>query len=189
MKAALKSYVIKELGREPAGLEHVLAQFQELKTRKNQVLIDINEVCKKVFFVVKGCVKVITYNYNGEESTLSLVFENEWRTAMRSFVNQQPSNERLVSVEASEILYIEKEAFDQLSKEFSDFEMLYKRILQDSYAQSIERMQSLMALDALERVKFLLNQHPFIFTRLSNRLIASYLGLSESTLSRLKSKL
>ncbi|MEM8525976.1 MAG: hypothetical protein AAGG68_15160 [Bacteroidota bacterium] len=108
---------------------------------------------------------------------------------MHSFINQQPSNERIVAVEASELLAIDRLQFRALSKQVPEFESIYTELLEESYTKSIERIQSLMAMDALDRLKWLLNKHPLIFTRLSNRLIASYLGLSESTLSRLKAKL
>ncbi|MCI4667064.1 MAG: Crp/Fnr family transcriptional regulator [Bacteroidia bacterium] len=189
MKESLEAFIVKELGGRPADLNRVVDQFDELRTRKNEVLLDAGEICHKVFFIVKGCLKVSSYNYNGDESTIDLAFENEWRTAMRSFVNQQASNERIMTAEPSDLLYINRESFEMLSQEVPQFELIYKKLLEDSYSQSVERVQSLMSMDALNRVKWLLHQHPFIFTRLSNRLIASYLSLSEATLSRLKAKL
>jgi len=108
---------------------------------------------------------------------------------MSSFINQQPSNERIVSVESSLLLVINKHDFNRFSNEIEGFQQIYQGLLEESYTKSIERLQSLMSMDTIGRLKWLLDHHPMIFTRLSNRLIASYLGISESTLSRLKAKL
>ena len=189
MKEKLQEYIAQRLGKTPDNINVVLDAFKPIKTKKNQVLLEVGEVCKNCYFIVNGCLKITTYNINGEESTTNLAFENEWRTAMSSFVNQQASNERIVSVEKSELLAISKQQFQQFSQNISGFQLIYQQLLEESYSKSIERLQTLMAMDALDRLKWLLSEHPLIFTRLSNRLIASYLGISEATLSRLKAKL
>lgn len=189
MKEVLQSYICQQLGKVPAHINEVLDCFREVSVKRNTILLEVGEVCRECYFVVEGCLKVTTVNLNGDESTTSLVFEQEWRTAMQSFVNQQPSNERILSVEPCQLLAISRHNFVQLSEAIPTFEHLYKRILETSYTNSIERVQTLMNMRAIERVQWLLSKHPLIFTRLSNRLIASYLGVSEATLSRLKAKL
>ncbi|MEM9821381.1 MAG: Crp/Fnr family transcriptional regulator [Bacteroidota bacterium] len=189
MKAALKSFIVDKLGREPDNLQLVLDAFQPLRLRKNEVILEMGEVCRHCYFIVEGCLKITTYNLNGDESTINLAFAGEWRTAMSSFVNQQASNERIVAVEQTALLAISRQKFKQFSDEYSGFSRIYQSLLEESYSKSIERMQTLMAMDALDRLKWLLATHPLIFTRLSNRLIASYLGISDATLSRLKAKL
>lgn len=189
MKEKLQEYIVQKLGRQPDNINLVLEAFKPIKTKKNQVLVEVGDVCRSCYFIVTGCLKITTYNINGDESTINLAFEEEWRTAMSSFINQQPSNERIVAVEKSEILAINRQAFQQFSRQISGFQQIYQQLLEVSYTKSIERVQTLMAMDALDRLKWLLVQQPMIFTRLSNRLIASYLGISEATLSRLKAKL
>lgn len=189
MKEHLVNYIIEKLGEKPDNIDLVIDAFKPVKTKKNQVLAEVGEVCRYCFFIVNGCLKITTYNINGEESTTNLAFEKEWRTAMSSFINQQPSNERIVAVEKCELLAISKHRFQEFSQKISGFQQIYQQLLEESFTKSVERVQTLMAMDALDRLKWLLSEHPLIFTRLSNRLIASYLGISEATLSRLKLKL
>ncbi len=189
MKEKLQEYITQKLGKKPDNIDSVLEAFKPIKTKKNHVLVEVGEVCRNCFFIVNGCLKITTYNLNGDESTTNLAFEKEWRTAMNSFINQQPSNERIVAVEKSELLAISRQQFQYFSQNLNGFQQIYQQLLEESYTKSIERVQTLMTMDALDRLKWLLSDHPFIFTRLSNRLIASYLGISEATLSRLKAKL
>ncbi|MGD1840295.1 MAG: cyclic nucleotide-binding domain-containing protein [Thermonemataceae bacterium] len=88
MKEALEQYIIEKVGKRPDNLSVVLDSFKEIRTKRNQVLIEVGEVCKQCFFIVEGCLKISSYNLNGEESTLQIAFEQEWRTAMYSFINQ-----------------------------------------------------------------------------------------------------
>ena len=189
MKEQLQQYIIQKLGKKPDNINLVLDAFKPIEAKKNQVLIEVGNVCKHCYFIVSGCLKIVTYNVNGDESTTNLAFEKEWRTAMSSFINQQPSNEKIVAVEQSEILAISRQQFQQFSQTISGFQQIYQGLLEESFTKSITRVQTLMAMDALDRLKWLLSEQPMIFTRLSNRLIASYLGISEATLSRLKAKL
>jgi len=189
MKDKLKEFIEIKLGKTPDNIDLVLNAFTPIQTKKNEVLVEIGDTCRNCYFIIKGCLKISTYNINGDESTTNLAFEGEWRTAMSSFINQQPSNERIVTVEPSNLLAISKQNFKKFSDELGGFKQIYQELLEESYTKSIERVQTLMSMDALSRLKWLLQGQPLIFSRLSNRLIASYLGISEATLSRLKSKL
>jgi CRP-like cAMP-binding protein len=167
----------------------VVDHFKEVHTKRNEVLLEVGEVCNKCYFIVEGCIKLSTYNRNGDEGTTDLSFEKEWRTGISSFINNQPSNQRIVTVEPSKLLMISKHDFQNLRQTVPNVDYIYKEVIEQYYTRSIDRAQTLMNMDALSRVKWLLSKHPMIFTRLSNRLIASYLGISEATLSRLKTKL
>ncbi|MEM8892107.1 MAG: Crp/Fnr family transcriptional regulator, partial [Bacteroidota bacterium] len=158
MKELLKKHIVEKLGRTPERLDIVIDSFEEVQTKKKEVLLEVGQICNHVYFIAEGCLKIGTYNLNGEESTTNIAFEGEWRTSMSSFVNQQASNERIVSVEASHLLVIGRDRFLRLSQEIPEFEHIYKGLLEESYSKSIERVQSLMAMDALDRLKWLLSQ-------------------------------
>ena len=69
------------------------------------------------------------------------------------------------------------------------FSKMYKQILENSYANSVYRINTFVALSALERIKWLMDSRPALMTRVSSKLIASYLGINKDVFSRLKSKL
>jgi len=188
-KEILRQYIIQKSGYEPDNLDSVLACFQEIKTKKNEVLIEHGRVFQYCYFIVSGCLKLTTFNGKNEEVTTDLAFEEEWRTSVDSFMNATPAQERLVSVEPSRLLAIHRDAFQKLTATVPQFARFYQTLLQQSYQQSQERVQTLMSMDALARLQWLLKVQPLIFTRLSNKLIASYLNISPATLSRLKAKL
>lgn len=189
MSQALRQHIIDKLGHEPPGLEEVLSSFEPLKTKRKQLLLSPGEISRQCYYLESGCLKLSTLDALGNETTTNLIFDDEWCTSLKSFSQQIPSEEQIVCVEPSQLWVIRYDRFRGLAERFPPFEQMYRQLLEESYAQSLDRINSLMGLDAIGRVKWILAQQPLIFSRLSNRLIASYLGLSEATLSRLKTKL
>jgi CRP-like cAMP-binding protein len=189
MTDKLEAYIIGQIGQRPEGIEHVLECFKTIKVKRNQVLVNLDQTCKYCYFIVEGSLQIVTYDRNGEECTQDFAIENQWLTAIRSFVNRQPSNEILCAIEPSVVLAIHRDDFQMMVDNVPPFANIYRALLEQSYANSIQRVTTLLAMDALERLKWLLQKEPTIFTRFSSRLIASYLGLSPETLSRLKAKL
>ena len=183
----LRDYIIAATGQPPPGLDRVLAAFEPVKTTgRKTILVEAGTVCRYCYFIVSGCIQTISYDRNGNAATVDLGFEQDWRTSVSSFINRNITNERLVAVQSSELLAIRRDRFQELLETVPPFEQLYQQLLQRSYTQSMQRIQTLMSLDARDRFRFILQERPLIFSRLSNRLIASYLSMSEATLSRFK---
>ena len=68
------------------------------------------------------------------------------------------------------------------------FALVYKQLLEASYANSVYRINTLVSLSALEKIKWLMDNRPVLMQRVSSKIIASYLGISQETYSRLKRK-
>lgn len=179
---------------EEAQLADVLAQFTPVRVKRNELLLREGDVCRLCYFVVKGCIQVFTHDRraaprNGEESTRDIVVENNWVTELSSFGNQRPANENLRAVEPSHLLAIGFDSFQQLVQTVPTFEQIYRQIIEQSYVNSVFRLNTFVAMDALERIRWMREYQPKLLTRLSSKLVASYLGISPETYSRLKAKL
>jgi CRP-like cAMP-binding protein len=92
-------------------------------------------------------------------------------------------------MEQSEILYINKTDFYELVKTEPSINLIYLDILEMAYVTSVKRIYNFQGEETLQRLKWLMNYQPMILSRLSNKMIASYLGITPYTLSRLKTKL
>ncbi|MEZ5041902.1 MAG: Crp/Fnr family transcriptional regulator [Saprospiraceae bacterium] len=189
MTEILEKHIIERIGRRPENLDKVIPHFESIKTKRGEHLLNQGGVCKYVYFIVKGCLQVYVFDKNGNESTRSFYFENDWVTDIFGFKNQTPSSEFIKCIEHCELLRIHFEPFQALCREVPQFDALYKEILEASYNNTVYRVNTLTSLNALERVQWLMETKPLIMTRLSSKLIASYLGISPETLTRLKSKL
>lgn len=189
MVEILKQHLIDRLGKQPDNLDLVLAKFKPIHTTRNEVILAQGNVCQYCYFVVSGCVQVFVYDTAGNESTRDVVFENNWVTELNSFGKQVPAIENLRTIEPTELLAISYEGFGEMMQTVPQFETVYRQIMEFSYANSVFRINSFVAMDATERLQWLAQHRPKMLARISNKIVASYLGISPETLSRVKAKL
>ena len=189
MIEVLKKHITNRLGKVPDNVEVVLPHFEAVVMPRGEYLLQAGEICRYVYFIVEGCVQVFVIDKNGKESTREFYVEEQWVTDIFGFQNQNPSTEFIRCVEPSKLLRIHYDKFQILSQQVPQFAAIYKQILEVSYNNTVYRINTLTSMDALERVKWLMENKPKIMARLSSKLLASYLGISAETLTRLKSKL
>lgn len=185
----LREHIIRRLGKDPDHLDKVLSAFKYIKTRRNEQLLQEGEVCKYVYFIAKGCLQVYVYDKDFNETTRDIVMEDNWCSELLSFGSGKPATENIRTVEPSELFAIERQAFQNMMESVPQFDKVYKQILEASYANSVYRINTFVSLSALDRIKWMMEYRPMLMTRLSSKLIASYLGINKDVYSRLKAKL
>jgi CRP-like cAMP-binding protein len=173
---------------DEAGLDVFCKKFRHKTTKRNEVLLHSGEVCPYIYFVNSGCLRVFMLDVNGKESTRFLVTEGRFGTAFPSFNLQEPSLAAIQSIEPGDILYISHHDFNDLLDTFPGWEHVYRVSLEKDYIASIKRIESLITMDAKQRYQLLMQTNPTLIQRLPSKIIADYLGISQETLSRLKSK-
>lgn len=189
MKEILRQHIIRRLGHEPDNLELVLSAFNPITATRNQQLLKQGEPCKFVYFLAKGCLQVFVYDNEMNETTRDIVIDENWCSELISFGSGQPSLENIRAVEPSQLLAIDRKGFQEMMEKVPQFDKVYTQILEASYANSVFRINTFVSLSALERIKWLMEKRPTLMTRVSSKLIASYLGINKDVFSRLKSKL
>lgn len=189
MIEVLREHIIGRLGSDIGGLDEVLQKFQPLQFDRNQFLVQEGQVCKQVYFIAKGCLQVFVYDSDMNETTRDIVTEGTWCSELLSFGSGKPATENIRTVEPFELLALDKASFQQLIETVPQFDKVYKQILETSYANSVYRINTFVALSALDRIKWLMEFRPKLMTRVSSKLIASYLGIHKDVFSRLKAKL
>jgi CRP-like cAMP-binding protein len=185
----LKQHLIDRLGNDVDNLDFVLSYFKPLKINRNTFLIQEGQVCQQVYFIVKGCLQVFVYDNEMNETTRDIVTEGTWCSELLSFGSGKPAQENIRTVEPCELLAIDKQSFQKLIETVPQFDKVYKQVLETSYANSVYRINTFVALSALDRIKWLMEFRPKLMTRVSSKLIASYLGINKDVFSRLKAKL
>lgn len=185
----LREHIIKRIGKQLSDLDKVLSQFALIQTSKNQLILREGEICRNVYFVSKGCLQVYVHDKDFNETTRDIVIEDNWCSELLSFSKSIPAVENIRCVEECELYAIDRHSFQQMVETVPAFDKVYKQILEASYTNSVYRINSFVSLSALERMKWLMDYRPALMTRLSSKLIASYLGIHKDVYSRLKAKL
>jgi CRP-like cAMP-binding protein len=189
MITVLRNHLINRLGSDLDNLDKVLSHFKHIRTKRNELLLQQGDTCKYVYFIAKGCLQVYVYDTDLNETTRDIVTEDNWCSELLSFGSGNPATENIRTVEPSELFAIDRQTFQLLMETVPQFDKVYKQILEASYANSVYRINTFVSLTALERIKWLMEYRPTLMSRLSSKLIASYLGINKDVFSRLKAKL
>ena len=185
----LYRYMSERTGLSEQEFEPISACFQPCSYKTNQYLLREGEVCQHNYFVTKGSFRMYHVNAEGMELTRYFAFENKFGTNLTSLIEGSPSIENLQAIEPLEVLRISKTDFFDLVDSNPAITKIYRNILENAYITSQKRIYDLQGMTALDRLRWLLEQYPMILTRIPSRMIASYLGITPYTLSRLKSQL
>jgi CRP-like cAMP-binding protein len=189
MYEKLKVYIKNKTSVGEPTLEHICSHFTKMTTKRNQFLLNQGDICKYYYFVNKGCLRLFTINNEGIETTRYFAFEGAFGTALPSLLDQTPAFEFVQTIEKSELLKISRENFFHLVETVPQFATVYRQILERGFIMAQQRIYGFQGFNAIEKVKWIIKNQPDFLLRVSNKMAASYLGLTPSTLSRIKSKL
>lgn len=189
MEEQLTNYINSIIEVNESDLKIILSYFKAITLKKNDLLLTNGQTSQRTFFVGNGCLRIFYINEDGQDSTRYFAFENQFATAVASFITAEPSEEFIQAAEDSELLYITHKDFHHLLETIPQWEKFYRCYLEKAYVHNTKRLMSFLTQDATEKYRQLLAENPIIVRRLSNKMVASYLNISQETLSRLKSKI
>ena len=160
--------------------------FKPKKLRKRQYFLQEGDVCKYIGFVIKGSARTFTVDEKGREHILKLALENWWLADFESFYHLTPSRFNIEALEDLEVLQSTNAQIEEFLKDIPAFSEMAAVISQNYTIANQKRMQAAMSYTAEERYEDLISNYPQFLQRFPQNMIASYLGLSRETLSRLK---
>lgn len=166
----------------------LMSEFKLVHVRKNALLLSSGEVCQHAYFIRNGCLRTYFTDGKGEDKTRYIAFENKFVSAFASFITQSPSAECVQALEDSSLLRIRQADFYKLVGTNAIFSTLYRQSLEQAQVFATWRIETMISMTAKERYENLLEQMPQVVSRLSNKHVASFLGITQESLSRLKKK-
>tara|TARA_R110000796_G_scaffold252631_1_gene389268 strand:- start:163852 stop:164436 length:585 start_codon:yes stop_codon:yes gene_type:complete len=181
----IKSY--GEIGENE--LQQIIQTFKPIKTTRNEILCNIGQVCKHFYFIKKGCLKLYEIDNKGNEVTGYFALEDCIISANTSFILQKPSRDCLVSLEPSELLTIYRDDFFKLVDTVPQFANVYHKFMEFAFIHSQMRIYSFLGMEGIDKLRWVMEHEPKLLSRISSKAVASYLGMTNSTLSKLRSKL
>lgn len=189
MYVTLKKIINRKTNIDEETLTKICSYFKLIHTKRNEILLNYDQVCNHYYFINKGCIRLFTYSKDGSENSRYFAFEGNFATALPSFIEQLPAEEYLQTIEKSELLCISRADFYYLVNEIPQFAKIYTEIIESGFIIAQKRIYGFQGFDAIDKVKWVIKHQPQLLLKVSNKMVASYLGISPSTLSRLKSKI
>lgn len=165
----------------------IQSHFHYRKVRKHQYLIQEGDSVVYSYFVLSGLLKLSSVDANDKEHILHFAMEDWWVSDYQAYFTRSRATMSLDCLEDAEVLYISLDDDNKLFAALPKLEHFFWKKSQSGYIASQQRILSLLSTSAKERYEQLLKQYPSLVQRVNKTLIASYLGVSRETLSRLSS--
>lgn len=157
----------------------------ELSIRKNTILQNIGQTCKTIYFIKTGVARIY-YFKEDVEITESFAFENNILARVESLFRNKPSRKGIQLLEDSELIAINANLLFKLYDQFPEIERLFRLIFESAYVDTVNRIENIQFHTAEERYKMLLNESSNVIKRVPLKHIASYLGITPVSLSRIR---
>lgn len=184
----LEEVIRSQLSISEIDLNEISCQFKSVKVNSGDVLISSGMPCKQLFFIKRGYLRVYALE-NGNEVTLWIVGEGVFITSLSSFIFQNPNHWFIEASTDCELEYITRENHFNLLKNSAKWMEFDIMLLSKSFAMLEERMYSHLYSSAKERLMRLQKNTPDLFQHIPQQHIASLIGVTPETLSRLRKKL
>jgi len=168
--------------------EALLRHCVVMKMKKGELLQPIGRTCYTIYFIRKGCARIFYYK-DGNDVTESFAFENSLLARVESLFTGRPSRKGIEILEDAELIAISALPVFKLYDEFPQVERLARKITEQGYVDTVNRIESLQFHSAEERYRQLLLEAPDLLRRVPLKHIASYLGITQVSLSRIRRKM
>lgn len=158
---------------------------KQISIKKNTDLQPIGHTCKTIYFIKKGVARIY-YFKDGIDITESFAFENNLIARVESLFTGKPSRKAIQILEDAEIIAINATELFKLYDQFPEIERLFRLIFEAAYVGTVDRIEGIQFHTAEERYNALMKEAPDVLKRVPLKYIASYLGITQVSLSRIR---
>lgn len=175
-----------DLSESEAAIINKYVEIHQFK--KKELVIQEHKVCKHLYFVEKGCLRMYFINIKGVEQITQFALDGWWISDYQSFINNKPSDYCIQTIEESTIVSISNQNLDKLLLELPHLEKYFRIIMQKAVASAQYRSKLLYEMSKEEFYFHFSTSFPEFMLRVPQYMIASYLGLTPEYLSELRKK-
>ncbi len=182
--------ILNEIGEtySPISIEcqeEFIANSKISTFKKGEIVVREGQFSKKGYLIVQGCSRAY-YLKDGKDISDWFTFENQIMASVVSFFSKEPSPHYVEFIEDSTVIEFSKDTVDILTDKYHDFERFISKVVTETMLGLCERLYTIQFNKAEERYKHLLTIYPDITNRIPLTHIASYLGITLETLSRIR---
>lgn len=163
--------------------------FSPKKLRKKQYLLQEGDVCKYMAFVEKGLLRSYNVDDKGYEHMIQFAWDGWWISDTYSFLSQEPSAYNIDAIEDAELLLMSLSHFEDMTLKVPKMERYFRILFQKNIISKERRLINSISYSAEEKYINLSGARPDLIQRIPQNLIASYLGITPETLSRIRKNL
>lgn len=182
----LLAHIEKFVSLDDSEKQLLMSGLSIVQAKKKEHLLYAGQSGDKLFFVLKGCLRMYLINEKGNEQTHQFVIENWWMGDYLAYHNDTPSEFSVQAVENSEIIVVEKSQLEPIIAQIPKLERYFRLCYQKAVGAAQRRIQYLFSMSAEERYHNMSSQFPDFVQRVPQYMLASYLDFSAEFLSKIR---
>lgn len=186
MFEVFEKYIKQKVDISDEELQKIQAASTLRKIRKGQSILHEGEIWASNCFIASGCFRLYRFDQQGNDHTARFGIENWWITDQESYNHQKPSEYNIEALIASITIVWTKEIWEELLTDCPSLRKFNEQLLARAYETSQRRIFSLISYTATERYLEFQKIYPELFNSVPLHMVASYLGISRETLSRIR---
>lgn len=186
MMDALIQYLLQFGNLNSRQIDFITSRATELQIQKDDYFSEAGKIAKQVGFILEGILRVCYYNNKGEDVTSYFIDENNFVVDLDSFDNKIPSSGYVHAVIDCKLIVFSVQDWEEINNTIVGWESIVNKIVKKSLIQKIERRSPLVSEDATTRYIAFMEKYPTVCNRIPLSYLASYLGITQSSLSRIR---
>lgn len=167
----------------------ISSKFKELQLKKGEILLQVNDIVLHQYYVLNGCLRTYSIDSNGKEHTLQFAIENWWISDYTAFFSTTKALLNIECIQEATIYKISREDLENLYDEVPQLETFFRKKMEKAFASFQKRILGSLSNSAAERYQNFIHRYPNIEQSVKNYHIASYLGITTESLSRIRKKI
>lgn len=169
--------------------EYFVSLLRPRTFRRRDFLLKSGDVARYETFVTRGLLRAYTVDKSGYEHVVMFASEGWWISDLYSFLTQTPGSQNIDALEDSEVLQVEKQDLEKLYLEVPKFDRFFRILLQNAFVANQQRILASISQTAEEQYLAFVKKYPSLEQRVPQHQVASYLGITPETISRIRRNL
>lgn len=178
--------IAKHISLDKDEADCFLSLIKEKQVLRKELVLKEGQTCREINFVQSGTLRAFYVDKTGKESTVMFAVADWWITDMFCFVHERPAMVNIEAVEESVVLQLLKKDMDKLLATVPKFEKFFRILMQNAYIREQLRIIETLSLTAEERYNNFLAKYPQVAKQVTQKQIASYLGITPEFLSTIR---
>jgi CRP-like cAMP-binding protein len=185
----LHAHILKRIDLSKKDLQRAQAYFIPKKMRKGQFLVHEGAVCGVLAYVVSGCLRQYLIDAEGVEHVVQFALEDGWISDLQSFLSGKSASYNIDALEDCTLLLVDRQFYNDLCDKIPAFNRFFRLLLEANHIANQQRITASLSRSAEEQYLHLIHSHPSLEQRVPQNQIASYLGITPQSLSRIRKEL
>lgn len=169
--------------------EIIDAVFHKIKVKKGETLLNTGEIASSKYYIIEGCLRSYHIDLDGREHTVQFGIKDWWITDFTAFFTTEKAITTIEVIQDATLYKISKQDKDFLYNQIPKIDRFFRIKLEKSFATFQKRILANLSLSATERYTNFMETYPNVVKKIKNYHIASYLGITTESLSRIRKEL